>query len=129
MALPWVRLDTQIPTNHKIIDLASDGNYRACFAYVSSLAIVGQHETDGFIKASWLPFIHATKGVADALVAVGLWREIPGGWEIPDWAEYQPTSEQSRQRRERAQKAAKARWEKKTGPAKPASLKVVNDDR
>jgi len=125
MALAWVRLDTQFHTNHKVMELVADGNFRAAFVYVASLAQCGQHETDGFIIKSWLPFVHANQKIAEQLVEVGLWAPTEGGWQIPDWCEYQPTSEQSAKRTEKAKHAAKVRWQKQRAKDSRASLKAV----
>lgn len=114
MGLPWVRLDTQFPSNPKILALVEAGKFRAGFVWAASLAYAGAHGTDGFIPTGALPFLHATKNDAKVLADVGLWDPVPGGWEIHDWAEFQPsnaeTQERKRRAKEAAQKAANARW-------------------
>jgi hypothetical protein len=110
MGLPWVRLDTQFPSNPKVLELIVRKQHQAAFSYLCSLAYAGQHGTDGFIPETALPFIHATKSVANHLVAVGLWELSPGGWVINGWNEFQPSTEETIRRRERAQKGAAARW-------------------
>jgi hypothetical protein len=110
MGLPWVRLDTQFPANPKILYLIEDKKFRAAFVWTASLAYSGAHGTDGFIPAAALPFLHATKGDAAALVEVGLWVEVPGGWEINSWDEYQPSNAESQERKQKAKDAAMARW-------------------
>ena len=113
MGLPWVRLDTQFPTNAKVLALAEDKNWRAIAAYVCSLAYSGAHGHDGYIPAGALPFMHASKREARQLVDVGLWREVgQGGYQIPDWAEYQPTTEEHNQRSARMKALAEKRWNK-----------------
>ena len=111
MGLPWVRLDTQFPSNPKVLELVADGEWRAGFAYLCGLAYCGSHGTDGFIPAGALVFIHATRKIAETLVAVGLWIPTPGGWLINGWDEFQVSDEAARKRRERAQKGAAKRWE------------------
>lgn len=110
MGLPWVRLDTQFPSNPKILALVEDKKYRAAFVYVSALAYAGAHGTDGFLPAASLPFMHATKADAKALVEVGLWLECVGGWEINGYAEFQPSNAETQERKKRAQAAAMRRW-------------------
>jgi hypothetical protein len=114
MGLPWVRLDTQFASNHKILYLIEDRKWRAAFVWLASLAHAGAQGTDGFVPAAALPLLHGTKAEAKALVDVGLWQETPGGWQINSWTEHQPTSEEMQMRRKRAQNAAMARWH---GPA------------
>jgi hypothetical protein len=109
MGLPWVRLDTQMPTNPKVLELVGKRHQPAAFAYVCSLAYAGQHGTDGYIPEAALPFIHATKTIANQLVAVGLWMPSPGGWVINGWDEFQVSDEAARKRRERAQKGGIAK--------------------
>lgn len=115
MGLPWVRLDTQFPSNPKILELAAGKKWRAAFVYVAGLAYCGQHGTDGFIPITALPFIHATRSEANTLVSVSLWRPAPGGWDINGWDEFQVSDEAVKKRRERAQKGARARWKKEKG--------------
>lgn len=112
MGLPWVRLDTQFASNPKVLALVEDKRFKAAFAYVCSLGYSGVHGTDGYLPASCLPFLHATRADAGHLVEVGLWAPAPGGWEINGWSDFQESSEETQRRKERAQKGALARWEK-----------------
>lgn len=112
MGLPWVRLDTQFPSNPKVLELVAAKRWRALFVYLSSLAYCGQHGTDGYIPLTALPFIHATRTEANHLVEQGMWHPEPGGWAVNDWDEFQVSDEATRKRRERAQKGGVARWEK-----------------
>ena len=109
MGLPWVRLDSQFPTNPKVLELVAKKQQPAAFAYLCSLAYSGQHGTDGYIPESALPFIHANKAIANQLVAVDLWYLAPGGWGINGWDEFQVSDEAARKRRERAQKGGMAK--------------------
>lgn len=112
MGLPWVRLDTQWPTNPKFLMLAEDKKWRAICVYMASLGYAGVHGTDGFIPAVALPMLHATKREAQDLVEVRLWNPVPGGWDINGWSEFQPTVEEAQARRDKAKRAAQARWAK-----------------
>lgn len=112
MALPWVRLETALPTNPKILALVEDKAYQAISAYVCALSYCGAQGTDGFIPRAALPFIHARKADAGRLVDVGLWVECAGGWDINGWHDFQPTSEELQRRKDRAKRAAAVRWSK-----------------
>jgi len=92
MPLPWVRLDTQFPTNPKVLALVEGKKYRAIAVYTCGLSYAGAHGTDGFIPKMALPFVHSTAREAADLVEVGLWHEDKKGWLIHDWADYQQTS-------------------------------------
>jgi hypothetical protein len=123
MPLPWVRLDSTIASNHKVLMLVSERNYRAVCAYVFGLAYSGQHGTDGYIPKAALPFIHATSKDAQALVEVMLWHKTSGGWQINDWRDYQPSSEETDRRGQRARWLNCRRWhpaECDCSPAPPA---------
>jgi hypothetical protein len=111
--LAWVRLDTAMPRNQKILTLASmkDG-HRAAFVYVCSLSYAGEQGTDGFIPAPALMMIHGRQADADRLCEVGLWHARSGGWLINDWADYQQTNAETQERTKRARLAAEARWGK-----------------
>lgn len=110
MGLPWVRLDTQFASNPKILYLIEDKKFRAAFVWTASLGYAGAHGTDGFIPQSALPFLHATKSDAKALVDVGLWLECIGGWEVNSWAEFQPSNAETLERKKKAKEAALKRW-------------------
>lgn len=123
MGLPWVRLDTQFASNPKILELLADNKHRAAFAWVCSLAYAGAHGTDGFIPTGALPFLHARKAEATALVEAGLWNTCQGGWEINSWLDFQQSNHETEDRKqrlsERGRKAAAARWEKQRSTAEP----------
>lgn len=110
MPLPWIRLDTQFPTNPKVLALVEDKKYRAAFTYISGLCYSGAHGTDGFLPELSLGFLHATRREATELVTVGLWQTLPGGWEINGWNEFQQSSEEAAKRKRDAKAAAHARW-------------------
>lgn len=118
MSLPWVRLDTAMPRNHKILSLLlSRDGYRTAFVWTCSLAFCGEQGAGGFVPRSALPYIHARMVDIDRLVEAQLFDPDPdgGGWNIHDWEEYQPTTEENAARSERARHAAAVRWAKQNG--------------
>ena len=64
MGLPWGRVDTNLPTHDKILELLdSAGGAKgkaAAFVYVCSMLYCVGHGTEGLIKRSALPFVHGT---------------------------------------------------------------------
>lgn len=110
MTLSWVRLETGFPDNPKVLALVGRKQYRAAFVYACSLAWSGRHETDGHIPRAALPFMHATKVDAKALVEAALWGVTDDGWVIPDFAEYQITNVSAADRANAAKYAACQRW-------------------
>ena len=90
MGLPWVRLDTNIASHDKILDLIGRRNGRAiAFSYICCLAYSGANETDGRIPRTALGFVHATKSEMETLVEVGLLEPVPTGWQVVNYGERQ----------------------------------------
>ena len=109
-----MRVDSALASNHKVLALIAErGGDHALNVYIFALGHIARQGLDGFLPEIALGLIHGRKRDADMLVDVGMWRSIPGGYEVPDWAEYQPTGEDSKRRSEKAKKAAAARWAKK----------------
>ena len=91
MPLPWVRLDTAMPDNPKIIDLCDTGDagMAAAFVWVCSLAYAGKHSTEGFIPRGMLARLNGRAKHAKLLVDHRLWDDLPPkGWRIHSWDEY-----------------------------------------
>jgi len=90
VSLPWVRLDSNIASHDKIVELLSkrDGA-RAFTLYVCGLGYAGGHATDGAIPKAALPFIHGTERLAIMLVDHRLWEYTEGGWVIRNWDQRQ----------------------------------------
>lgn len=88
MALPWVRLDTNIPSHDKILQLLSDPSpkkWQACTSYMFSLAWAGGAGSDGHIPTAALPFVHGTPLTARLLVKYRLWEEATAGFQIRNY--------------------------------------------
>lgn len=114
MGLPWIRLDTNIGSNPKLVTMIRkerDGRGTA-LVYLLSLAHAGGHGTDGYISEDMLSLIHGRKSDAERLVKYGLWHEDVGGWLIHDWDHKQISDDAARARRSKAQHAAEVRWGK-----------------
>lgn len=93
MALPWVRLDSNIATHDKIVALVDEKDgYRSAFSYVCSLGYAAGHETDGLVQFGALGFVHGTKKTAEMLVKHYLWSPTPLGWQIVNYGKRQQLS-------------------------------------
>lgn len=95
MGLPWIRLDTGLPSHDKILNLLADPSpkrWQAAFSFPCSLAWCGDHGTDGHLPATALPFVHATKATAALCVKYDLWRPEGTGWFLPNFAARQELS-------------------------------------
>lgn len=117
MPLPWVRLDTAMPDNPKVIALAEIGDrgLAAAFVWTCSLAYSGKHGTDGYLPRGVLPRINGKPTHARLLVDHGLWKPEPAGWTINGWLDFQESTVETQARSERARAAAEARWAGKAG--------------
>lgn len=111
MGQKWVRLDVGIAGNPKVLGLlAEKDGHRAALVYILGLGYCGEQDTDGYIPSYALARIHGRPKDAALLVTHRLWKLNGTGWKIPDWAEYQPSSEESMSRAVSARKAACSRW-------------------
>lgn len=108
--LSWVRLDCQWPQNPKFLMLVEDKRFRAICVYMGGLSWSGGQGQNGFIPYYALAAIHGTRKEAGELVDVSLWHVCEGGWQINDWAEYQPSTDEHEARSKRARDAAMVRW-------------------
>lgn len=92
MALPWVRLDVNIGSHDKVLNLLSDPSpkrWQAFSSYVCALGWAGGHGTDGRIPKAALPFIHGNDSTARLLVKHHLWTEETAAWSIVNYDQRQ----------------------------------------
>ena len=92
MPLPWVRLDSNIPTHDKMLNLIADPSpkrWQAATSYMFSLAWSGGAGTDGFVPRSALGVVQGTNVTARLLEKYGLWVEATAGWRIKNYADRQ----------------------------------------
>ncbi len=88
MPLPWVRLDANIATHDKILELLADPSpkkWQAAASYMFALGWAGAAGTDGRILISALPFVHGTPATARLLVKHRLWEETDNAWRIRNY--------------------------------------------
>ena len=117
MGLPWIRLDTAMPDNPKLLGLLTEKDgHRAAFVWVCCMAYAGKHDTAGFIPREAVPRVNGRAADMARLVAVDLLIECAGGWDVKGWDEYQLSDESAQARREKAKKAATIRWSKTNRP-------------
>lgn len=92
MALPWVRLDSNIPTHDKILNLVTDPSpkrWQAAASYMFALAWAGAAGTDGHIPRAALRMIHGTEATARLLEKHRLWETATDGWRIRNYEQRQ----------------------------------------
>lgn len=110
--LKWIRLETTMFENPKLLYLKEDKQYKAVIVHLEGMCYSGRHGLAGYIPKAALRIIGALPADGDRLVAAGLWSPAPGGWQINGWEDYQLADEEAQKRSEKAQKAAAARWAK-----------------
>lgn len=90
MGLEWVRMDSNISSHDKILQLVlfdpSPDRWQACSSYVFSIGWSGGHGTDGVIPSAALAFVHGTAETARLLVKYHLWVEETDGYRLPNFA-------------------------------------------
>ena len=86
--------------------------------FIFSLGYCAEQGNNGFIPEGALGLIHGNARSAQLLTEVRMWVERPGGWDVNDYAEYQPTDDAATARSDKARKAAEVRWSKDKGGKK-----------
>lgn len=109
MALPWVRLDTNIATHDKVLDLLADPSpkrWQAMTSYMFSIAWSGGHATDGRVPRSALPVIQGTAATASLLCKYRLWEARTADWLIVNYGDRQLSAGVSDQRMDDKRRAS-----------------------
>ena len=113
MGLPWIRLDTSMPDNPKLLGLLTEKDgHRAAFVWICAMSYAGKHGTDGFIPRESVTRINGRNADMARLVAHDFLEVVAGGWSVRGWDEFQLSNEEAKARREKAQRAAQIRWSK-----------------
>ncbi len=95
MTLPWVRLDSNIASHDKILNLLADPSprrWQAAASYMFALGWCGAAGTDGVVTRAALRAVHGTSATARLLEKHGLWEETAAGWRVRNYAERQQVS-------------------------------------
>lgn len=109
--MSWVKLDDQFTDHPKIAQAGA----LAGWLYVCGLTYSARYLTDGFVPAAQvrrLADVDNAETLAARLVAAGLWEPAPGGYQIHDYLDYQPSGEAVRKERA-ASNARVAEWRTK----------------
>ena len=103
----WTRLDDGFFIHPKARKAGKDG--RAMF--LAGLCYAAGQLRDGFIPNGDVPLIAALaevdEGERHALVTAGLWEEVPNGYQIHDWLDFNPTKDEITARRNERREAGK----------------------
>lgn len=105
--LPWVRLDSNIAMNDKILHLLADPSrdrWQAAASYLFALGWSQAQGTDGHVPSVALSFVHGNAKTSRLLVKYHLWTEATAGYQIINFGDRNPTSDVAEAKRA-AQKA------------------------
>lgn len=106
--MAWFKVDDRLWSHPKWLNLPLE----AKALWVSAGSYCAEHESDGFISrqtlAIVLPNSRQTRA-ATALVKVGLWEQVEGGYRFHNWERYQPSKAQQQAKRQ-ATKERVERW-------------------
>jgi len=95
--MTWTRLDDAVIDHPKILAVSP----LAELLFYRGRVYTNRHHTQGFIPTDALPQLARRQTrpqslkLAAELVAVHLWHERPGGWEVHDWQDYERPSRDS----------------------------------
>lgn len=95
--MTWIKVDDHFDEHPKMAAIGPTG----WGVWLGGLAYSNRNLTDGFIPQAIAWRFQAEK-VVGQLVQVGLWSEVAGGFQIHDYAQYQPSREQVFADRKRA---------------------------
>lgn len=103
--MPWVKLDDSWYDSPKFagLGLHDVGLWAVCLSWCA------RHLTDGHIPTGVVARIipHVPSPGAE-LVTAGLWDKVPGGWQIHDYLDYQPSADHVRIQRAKRADAGRA---------------------
>jgi hypothetical protein len=89
--MAWFKADDRIMEHGKFIAARAKGGHAAIGVWFHAGTWANGQMTDGFIPRSWAT-LNGCEKEASLLVEVGLWDEDASrdGWQMHDYAEYQP---------------------------------------
>lgn len=108
----WSRIDDNYPDHPKVVAAGE----AAAYLNIVGICYSSRHLTDGYIPAEQIPRMTVSKKrreLVQKLIDVGLWNEVPGGYQIHDYLDYHPGADAVRSQRaagrERKAEAARKR--------------------
>lgn len=116
----WFKVDDGFWSHPKVLELSD----AAVALWVRAGSYCAKHMTDGEVKPRTIRLLAADRDAATELVLAGLWDlDSDGVWWFHDWAEYQPSREETLAKREAKQDASAqgnhTRWHTNRGIVDP----------
>lgn len=108
--MAWFKVDDGFANSRPILAIPRRYRTQAAGLWVLAGTWSAKELTDGFIPDYLLDELASTPAIAKWLVSAGLWRIVPGGYQLIGWEKYQFTKEQVLARRKaEAEKKQRAR--------------------
>lgn len=114
--MTWARFDDKFHSHPKALRAGLAG----CGLFLRAVTYSCDHLTDGHVPEEWVAtqLGAADSNVPDRMVSAGLWRECPGGYEILDFLDFNPSREQVLAKRRQRAEAGRAGGLKKSANAR-----------
>lgn len=92
--MAWIKVEASVRTHEKFLAAGP----AACWLWLCGLAYCQEGLTDGFIPFAALNHlgVKAPKALKCRLVAVGLWHDVPGGWQVHGYLTHNKPAEEVR---------------------------------
>jgi hypothetical protein len=103
--MPWGKIDDRLHGHPKATAAGLDG----MGLWVLALSWSSAYGTDGFVPEAKVSGLGGNAELAQRLVNAGLWDRVPGGYQIHDYLDYNPSAEQVEAQRQ-ANAERQARW-------------------
>lgn len=122
----WVKVDDDLINHPKMFaagrHLGKRGRMRAFTVYMAGLSWTNRHLTNGFIAEEAVDsFVidERPKDVADVLTFpdVKLWHKVPGGFQIHDYHDHNPTADEVKEKLKRDRERKRSRRKSDENPS------------
>lgn len=87
----WFKMDDKFHSSKKLMKIPKRARFGAAGLWSIAGSWCGEQLTDGFVPSYMLKAWGPPPSASQALVEVGLWSCVDGGFQFVNWAEYQPT--------------------------------------
>jgi hypothetical protein len=89
--MPWFKVDDGLPSSRKVLGIPRRDRLAAIGLWTLAGAWSAKELQDGAVPSYMIVELGATRRVAEALVAVGLWSRTSTGYAFVNWDDFQPT--------------------------------------
>lgn len=97
----WLKVDDKLPRNPKVLA----GDIETAWYYLCALTHCAEQMTDGYIADSVVPLVapHITdpRSVAERCADLDMFRRVEGGYEVPDYLDFNPSRASVLEKREK----------------------------